>query len=85
MIVLSCCLMQKDLIRLIENYKIDNKQIFKLDKMTSSLLYFECDLQFEQAKELIENIISQYKFNHILFYSIFNVIDGEIQWFEAKK
>ena len=81
MFVVNCGLMQKDLIKLIEGFTLNGKQIFKCVKVEESQMYFESDLEFNDARKLVEEIIRGYRYHNILFYNVVPVVNGEIQWF----
>lgn len=83
MVLVSCPLKQKDVIELIESYRIDGENMFTLQNKKGVNLYFNSKIENDyEACSIIKNIIKSYKYSPALMYNV-TTCDGEkINWYK---
>lgn len=83
MILVSCPLKQNDIIKIIEEYKGEEKQVFRLENKKGSNLYFNSTLENnDEACLLIKKLIKSYKYSPALMYNVVSCEDGKINWYK---
>lgn len=82
MILVNCPLKQNDIIKLIEDYQIENKQIFEFSHKKHIQIYFNSILENDKEScKIIKGIIKSYKYSSALVYNVVSC-DGEtINWY----
>ncbi|WP_297418058.1 hypothetical protein [Clostridium sp.] len=71
MIVVNCPLKQDDIIKIVENIEIENKQVFKYAKKQSIKIYFESDYNNnEEACSIIKKVIKESELGKVLYFNV---------------
>jgi len=83
MVLVNCPLMQEDIIKIIEEYKIEDKQVFKLVNKKKIQLYFESTIENDnEACQIVKGIIKSYKYSPALVYHVTSFSEGTINWYK---
>ncbi len=83
MVLVSCPLKQNDIIKLIEEYKVNGENIFYLQSRKGIQLYFDSKMDSdEEACLIIKDIIKSYKYSPALMYNVVTCDGEKISWYK---
>jgi len=83
MILVNCPLKQKDIIELIESYKIDDTQVFKFSHKKHVQLYFNSILENdEEGCSIIRGLIKSYKYSPAIIFNVVSCNGETINWYQ---
>lgn len=81
MILVNCSIAQKEIIKLISEYKIDAEYPFEYLKTEGIRIYFDSALlEDDKACAIISNIIRGHKYGSIIFFNVVPVHNNTIKW-----
>ncbi len=79
MILVNCVWRQEDIIKVVENMKKNNKNIFKLDKIEGMRMFFQSAIDDKEGVKMIKKAIRTYIPGYeALTLSILPVINGSV-------
>lgn len=82
MVLVSCPLKQNDIIKLIEEYKVNDENLFSFKSRKGVQLYFNSKLNDDEACLIIKNIIKSYKYSPALMYNVVTCDGDKINWYK---
>ena len=82
MVLVSCPLKQNDIIKLIEEYKVNDENLFSFKSRKGVQLYFDSKLNDDEACFIIKNIIKSYKYSPALMYNVVTCDGDKINWYK---
>ncbi|SCJ71240.1 Uncharacterised protein [uncultured Clostridium sp.] len=82
MVLVSCPLKQDDIIKLIEEYRVNDEKLFSLKSKKGVQLYFDSKINNDEACGIIKNIIKSYKYGPALMYNVVTCDGDKINWYK---
>lgn len=82
MVLVNCPLMQLDVIREVEHYKLNDETVFKFVRKQGIKLYFDSKIDDRwEACKIISNIIRSTSFASSLMFHVVPTDGEKIEWF----
>ncbi len=83
MVIVNCPLRQDDIIKIVENVKIEDKNIFRFVSKKGIRIFFECNHNnVGEACSIAHNAVFKTKLGKVLFY---NVVDqNDYPWVKCE-
>ncbi|WP_242982208.1 hypothetical protein [Clostridium sp. LS] len=78
MILVNCAWRQDDIIKVVENVKLDNKNVFKFIKVEGIRIFFDSFLDDVEGTKMIKNAIKEIPGYQALFIDIVPIVNGSM-------
>ena len=83
MVLVSYPLKQDDIVKLIEEHRINGEKVFALHNRKGVNLYFDSKIENdEEASLIIKKIIKSYKYSSALMYNVVTCDGEKINWYK---
>lgn len=82
MVLVNCPLKQNDIIKLIEEYEVNEEKLFSLKSRKGVQLYFDSKINNDEACSIIKGIIKSYKYSPALVYNVVTCDGDKINWYK---
>lgn len=82
MVLVNCPLKQNDIIKLIEEYEVNEEKLFSLKSRKGVQLYFDSKINNDEACSIIKGVIKSYKYSPALVYNVVTCDGDKINWYK---